>query len=146
MKNLSLLLGWAGICAVLAQFFIGTEIHCENLSRKQSLFAHHAARLILQAQEMGYDVTLGEAWRSAEQAAFQTKINAEKGIGIAASLHTQRLAIDINLFRNGKFLTSVSEYAPLGIWWENQHPDARWGGRFKNKDAVHFSFEHNGIK
>jgi hypothetical protein len=23
-------------------------------------------------------------------------------------------------------------------------PDARWGGDFRNRDCVHFSFEHGG--
>lgn len=130
----------------LLLFGFGTEIHCGELQRKQAKFSTYVAMLILQAGEMGYDVTLGEAWRSAEQAAFKTKINAEKGIGIAASLHSQRLAIDINLFRGGKFLTDPADYAQLGSWWEGQCRDCRWGGNFKRKDAVHFSFEHNGIQ
>lgn len=138
----SLLLG----CLMLALLIPGTEIHCSPLRDKQAKFSTYVAMLILQAGEMGYEVTLGEAWRSSEQAAFKTKINAEKGIGIAASLHTQRLAIDINLFRDGKFLTQPADYARLGSWWEKQCAECRWGGRFKTADAVHFSFAHNGIQ
>ena len=117
-----------------------------TLSDKQEKFSQLAAKLIQKAALMGYGVTLGEAWRSAEQSAFQTKINAEKGIGIANSLHTQRLAIDINLFKDGKFLTNLSDYKRLGEWWEKQCPECSWGGRFKIVDAPHFSFSHNGVK
>ena len=117
-----------------------------TLREKQSRFADLVAMLILQAGERGYEVTLGEAWRSAEQASFQTRINAELGIGIAASLHTQRLAIDLNLFRDGKYLTHIDDYLPLGSWWEKQCRECRWGGRFKRRDAVHFSMEHNSIQ
>ena len=41
----------------------------ETLRQKQSRFALMAARLILQAQAMGYEVTLGEAHRSPAEAA-----------------------------------------------------------------------------
>jgi hypothetical protein len=120
-----------------------------SLQDKQAWFAHMTAKLILEAESRGYSVTLGEAWRSAEQAAFKTKINQQKGIGIAASLHTRRLAIDLNLFRNGKFLTDTADYLPLGEWWERQSVGeirCRWGGRFKRADGNHFSFEHEGIQ
>lgn len=113
------------------------------LGDKQGRFAVEAAKLILQAQEMGYRVTLGEAWRSPEQASFKTKFNAEKGIGIVGSLHTQRLAIDLNLFLGREALTAT-EYKPLGEWWEKQCGECRWGGRFKMVDAPHFSFAHEG--
>lgn len=105
------------------------------------------AKLILQAESMGYRVTLGEAWRSAEQAKFQTKLNEEKGIGSARSNHIVRLAIDINLFRGGKLLSRFDDYRPLGEWWEKQCAACRWGGRFsKYADIYHFSFQHNGVQ
>lgn len=115
----------------------------QPLGDKQGRFSTAAAKLILQAEEMGYRVTLGEAWRSPEQAAFRTKFNAEKGIGIADSLHTQRLAIDLNLFVGREALTAA-QYKPLGEWWEKQCSECRWGGRFKMVDAPHFSFAHEG--
>ena len=118
----------------------------ETLREKQSRFAVLAARLILHAESTGLEVTLGEVWRSAEQAAFKTKINAEKGIGIANSVHRLRLAIDLNLFRQGRLLSSVEDYRPLGEWWEKQCADCRWGGRFKRADAVHFSITHGGVQ
>lgn len=109
-----------------------------TLRQKQSLFAHHVAKLILHAYEMGYEVTLGDAYRSPEEAARQAKA----GRGIATSLHTQRLAIDLNLFKDGHYLTSTEAHRPLGEWWEKQHELARWGGRFK--DGNHYSFTHGG--
>lgn len=136
---------WAGIVVMLALFLFSASARA-SLQEKQSRFSLAVANLILKAHELGYEVTLGEAWRSAEQAAFRTRINAEKGIGIAASLHTQRLAIDINLFRNGRFLTETIDYKPLGVWWEQQCRECRWGGRFRRADGNHFSFEHNGVQ
>jgi hypothetical protein len=109
-----------------------------TLREKQSLFALYAARLILRAYELGYEVTLGEAWRSPEEAARLAKT----GKGIARSLHTERLAIDLNLFRDGKYLTGTEDHRELGEWWEAQDALARWGGRFR--DGNHYSFTHGG--
>ena len=111
-----------------------------TLRQKQSLFARMVALLILKAYEMGYEITFGEAWRTPEQA----QRNAAAGRGISNSLHIDRLAIDLNLFKDGKFLTSTEAHRPLGEWWEQQHPLARWGGRFN--DGNHYSLEHGGRK
>lgn len=111
-----------------------------TLRQKQSLFAHLAAKLILHAYRVGYEVTLGDAYRSPEEAARQTRA----GRGIAKSLHTSRLAIDLNLFKDGRYLTSSEAHRPLGEWWERQHPLCRWGGRFTRPDGNHYSLTHNG--
>lgn len=110
-----------------------------TLRQKQSKFAVMVASLISQAIAMGFDVTLGEAYRSPQEAARLAKL----GKGIKNSLHTKRLAIDLHLFKNGKLLTRTDYYLPLGIWWEVQQGGS-WGGRFN--DGGHFSLEHNGIK
>lgn len=109
-----------------------------TLIEKQARFAIMAARLILKAGEMGYQVTLGEAYRTPEQALA----NARNGKGIANSLHTLRLAIDIHLFRNGKYLQTTEDHKSLGEWWESQGGD--WGGRFS--DGNHYSLGHKGYK
>lgn len=125
-----------------------------TLHQKQATFAHLLPSLIQKAESLGYEVTLGEAWRP-EALAFVrpkkpvfTKWYADHGKGIADSLHIQRLAIDLNLFKNGKYLTEVSDYEALGSWWEKQSTKEytlAWGGRFKKlKDAVHFSMENEG--
>ena len=111
-----------------------------TLRETQSAFAEAAARLILFAVDNGYAVTLAEAYRSPEPAALY----AREGRGIANSNHTRRLAIDLNLFKRGRLLTSTDAYKELGEWFEGQHELARWGGRFN--DGGHFSFEHEGVK
>lgn len=114
-----------------------------TLSQKQQRFASLVARLILEAQTRGYEVTLGEAFRSAEEAARLAKI----GSGISRSLHTQRLAIDLNLFVDGVYRSDTESYRPLGEWWEAQSSGeivCAWGGRFTRADGNHFSIEHEG--
>jgi hypothetical protein len=105
-----------------------------TLGEKQRQFTLDVALLIIEAYRLGYELTFGEAYRTPEQAA----LNAKKGTGIAASLHTNRLAIDLNLFRNGKYLTDTESHRPLGEYWESLRPENRWGGRFTKPDGNHY--------
>lgn len=112
-----------------------------TLSEKQQLFTRLIAQLILWADEKGYRLTFGEAYRTPEQAA----LNAKKGSGISNSLHTKRLAVDLNLFINGQYQTDSAAYLPLGEYWESL--GGSWGGRFKSRpDGNHFSIEHEGVR
>jgi hypothetical protein len=115
-----------------------------TLRRKQSAFALLVAALIFKAYELGYEVTLGEAYRSKEEAARL----AAAGAGIKASLHTVRLAVDLNLFLDGVFLKASEDYRALGEFWERQSTEAIqccWGGRFQPRsDGNHFSIQHEG--
>lgn len=121
-----------------------------TLREKQSIFASYVAELIFKAVTTGYEVTLGEAWRSPEEAARLAKL----GLGIRNSLHTKRLAIDINLFKNGIYLDKSEDYLTLGEWWESLTATRTdgiefcWGGRFSGKrvDGNHFSIAHYGVK
>ena len=92
------------------------------LRNQQSKFAQLTAHLILFADKRGYEVTLGDAY-------------AKTGHK-ANSLHYSRLAIDLNLFRNGKYLEETANHEELGMYWESLDPDCRWGGRFN--DGNHY--------
>lgn len=106
-----------------------------TLRQQQALFAQQLARLIDHIYANGYTCSLGEAYRTPEQA----RLNAQKGIGIARSLHTDRLAIDINLFDStGKFITDTKGHEWLGIYWESLDTQNRWGGRFSRPDGNHY--------
>ena len=113
-----------------------------TLREKQSVFSVLVAKLMLEADRRGYEITLGEAWRPPEMA----ELYAKQGKGIKNSLHTQRLAIDLNLFKDGVYLGRSEAYRPLGEWWEAQslkdRYDCCWGGRFG--DGNHFSISHGG--
>ena len=141
-----------------------------TLREMQMLFAELAGRLPGQARALGFDgVTLGEAYRSDEQAVINALgeqgrarlvayleqrpefhalalaiANNGKNNGILLSVHRDRLAVDLNLFRGGQWQSDGEVHRPLGEWWENQHELRRWGGRFR--DANQYSLEFNGRK
>lgn len=110
-----------------------------ELFEKQARFSLMVARLILKAGEQGYQVTLGDAYRDPR---VFGPIGERRGYGESRSAHKQRLAIDINLFKSGRWLTSTKDHEPLGLWWESV--GGTWGGRFN--DGNHYSLEHGGIK
>jgi hypothetical protein len=108
-----------------------------SLNDKQVEFARLVPRLIDKAFELGYEVTIGDAYRDPRlHGAFGVKL----GYGASKSYHKQRLAIDLNLFKNGKFLQSTDDHRELGEWWKKQHKFCTWGGDFKSKDGNHYSF------
>lgn len=139
----------------------------ESLSQKQRRFVRLFNGLLSYLHSLGYEVTFGEVMRSDEQAeinalgyvgrerlaklveqdfpAFAEKIrNNGKANGIRVTLHQLKLAVDLNLFKDGVYLAKSSDHLRLGIWWEAQSPDCRWGGRWG--DGNHYSIEHEGIK
>lgn len=103
----------------------------ETLRQKQSRFARMVARLIDQAFALGYEVTLGDAYRDPR---VHGALGEKKSYSSSMSLHKQRLAIDLNLFRDGRYLSSTESHRPLGEWWEAQ--GGSWGGRFN--DGNHY--------
>jgi len=112
----------------------------ETLGEKQRRFTRLVGLLIEWAYANGYELTFGDAFRSVEQA----KLNSVAGKGIIGSLHCERLAIDLNLFRHGDYLKASEAYAPLGAYWESLGADCAWGGRFSKPDGNHFSIRFGG--
>lgn len=88
--------------------------------------------------------TDGEAHRPE----ITAKAYARMGIGIAASLHTQRLARDKMLILDGKYTPRAEDYRYAGEVWELIGKpfgvETAWGGRFN--DANHFSCAWQGRK
>ena len=99
-----------------------------TLRKKQSHFVHMVSLLILFATNEGYELTFGDAW-------------AKSGHK-RQSLHYDRLAIDLNLFKDGTYLIKSEDHRPLGIFWELI--GGSWGGHYG--DGNHYSLEHEGRK
>ena len=113
-----------------------------KLSERQRLFAKLLPRLIDHAHAEGYEITFGDAYRDPR---LHGAVGVKMGYGHANSNHKNRLAIDLNLFKDGAFLQATTDHTPLGEFWEKLHPLCRWGGRFN--DGNHYSIESpDGMK
>ena len=108
-----------------------------SLRKKQSEFAVMVANLIYKATDLGYEVTLGDAYRDPR---VHGEMGEKKAYGAPNSCHKLRLAIDLNLFKDGVFLQDTEGHRPLGEYWEKM--GGNWGGRFN--DANHYSLKHEG--
>ncbi|KKL20835.1 hypothetical protein LCGC14_2451470 [marine sediment metagenome] len=99
-----------------------------TLRQRQSKFASMVSLLIAFAYEQEYEVTFGDAW---------AHDGHKKG-----SFHYDRLAVDLNLFKNGRYLSSTASHRPLGEFWESL--GGTWGGRFTDPpDGNHYSYGEN---
>ncbi len=114
-----------------------------SLNQKQAEFFYTLAKLVVWAKEK-HDIDLigAELFRTDEQAA----IYAKQGKGIKNSVHRKKLACDMFACINGKVSWDRVWYEILGEKWKKMDTRCRWGGDFKGRDRVHFSFEHNGVK
>jgi len=110
-----------------------------RLGQKQRIFSKMISELIITAYSMGYEITFGDAYRDPR---LHGESGTKKGYGRSKSLHKLRLAIDLNLFKDGLYLTETEDHRPLGEIWEKM--GGSWGGRFN--DGNHYSLEHDGMR
>ena len=116
-----------------------------SLRSAQSLLVRSLGKLIAYATCRGYELTLGEAYvqspRKTRGGAFM-----EDGVHMPSSLHYTRLAIDLNLFVAGEYVTDGQSFAwvDLAGFWENLDPACCSGVHFG--DANHFSVTFGGRK
>jgi len=98
-----------------------------TLREKQSTFVRMTGKLIWYANQLGYELTYGDAYR-----------DPRCPYGSKTSKHHDRLAVDFNLFIDGKYRRDTEAHKPLGEYWESI--GGTWGGRFKNKDGNHYEY------
>ena len=104
-----------------------------KLGEKQKLFNRFIPMLLFKMIADGYQPVIEYVFRC-----------KDCPVGHGNSNHKRKLAIDIDLFWDGKWLTETDDHKPFGLFWESLHPMCRWGGRWG--DGRHYSIEHNGVK
>lgn len=107
-----------------------------SLVVEQAAFLLDATKLIQKATELGFVVTGGELYRTAEQQQIYIKTGRSKTMN---SKHLSRLAIDLNMFKDGKLIYDVEALKPIGEYWENLSPKNSAGMFWTSfKDVPHF--------
>ena len=112
-----------------------------SLNAKQVLFTRLQAEFQCWCFANGYEIIEAESFRPR----WVAKEYARQGKGIVNSVHTKKLGLDLFRLIDGKITWNPEDYRPLAEKWVSMHPDARAGYYFRNRDAVHFSFIHNGV-
>lgn len=115
-----------------------------SLVATQAEFLLDACKLVQYATAAGFTVTGGELWRPIEMQQLYLKTGRSKTLN---SQHLDRLAIDLNFFKNGRLVGTRDELMKLGEYWESLNPKNRWGGSWRGAvdagkakfvDAPHF--------
>jgi len=119
-------------------------------------------RLIDKAHELGFEIRGGDLFRDPR---FHGEVGRPNVISVATQMfsalyavfkehgyrpyghiksgHKLKIAIDLNLMKDGNLVSTTEGHRELGEWWEQQNELCRWGGRFL--DGNHYSLEHNGV-
>lgn len=107
-----------------------------KLLEAQLDFCSDVARLILRAESLGLRCKFGEALRFKETQELWVRLGKSQTM---SSRHLDGLAVDLLLFKDGRYLTASEEYEALGVFWEMIRPGLNvWGGRWKMRDGNHF--------
>lgn len=61
------------------------------------------------------------------------------------SLHYDGLAVDIDLFKNGKYLDKTEDHREFGEYWETLDKDCFWGGDGLKKDGLKWDGNHYSV-
>lgn len=123
-----------------------------SMSDHQWEFLKDVAKLIEFAEKNGFKLTGGELYRTTPQQLMYFYGRTLKEVGGTVELvddrrkshtmqsnHQRRLAIDVNIFKNGKLTYEKQELQAMGDYWESLSPHNRWGGNFISfTDTPHF--------
>lgn len=104
-----------------------------TLSQRQQIFTFNIHLLIDYAYKQGFKLTFGEVYRTLEQQRIYFNTGRSKTMN---SRHLQRLAVDFNVFLNGRLLNSPAEIRPLGEFWISLDKDNVWGGDWDRDHSV----------
>lgn len=110
-----------------------------SLREKQSRFALNTAFLILEAEKRGYSITFGDAFRDHR---VHGKVGEKLGYGHRNSNHKNRLAIDLNLFKDGRYITDDEGHRELHEFWQFKCG----GAKMIEGDPNHYSFKYKGVR
>lgn len=106
-----------------------------TLRQKQSIFLLNVSKLIQFAFDNDYELTSGELYRTNDQQLLYFHgcgLKKEKsGLKLIKTIrrsktmnskHLLKLAVDLNIFIDGKYKTDKESFKPLAEYWKTLHP------------------------
>ena len=110
-----------------------------RLGEQQELFSILISQHILWLYKMDYKIRGGDWFRDPRS---HGKVGEKGPYGKAFSMHKSKCAMDLNLFKDGKFLKKTEDHRESGEMWESRHILCYWGGRVD--DGNHYSLTRDG--
>jgi hypothetical protein len=104
-----------------------------KLGKRQELFSSLIPSLLTKAFDLGFQVRIGDVYRDPRA---HGEMGEQGPYGSPTSNHKNKCAVDLNLFKDGVYLTTTADHKELGEWWDTQHELTRWGGAYD--DANHY--------
>lgn len=124
-----------------------------RLSERQVYFRNMFSVFLVWAISKGYNFSIGEVFRPGKlryccphcrkdfEFNLQDVYVRMKRSKAKHSKHQDKLAFDIFLYKDGKFVTAKGAYHPLARFWVKLDKRNRWGGNFVGLDDP-YHFEH----
>lgn len=112
-----------------------------ELGKLQEKFSRMYPLLILYAQYHGYEIRTGDAFRDPR---LHGEFGEKKAYGHAFSCHKQKLAIDLNLTKDGVYLEGAEAqeaHTRLHDFW-----DLLGGSERIKHDMNHYSLAYGGYR
>ena len=107
-----------------------------TLGENQEKFMQDVEKLLSYLHQNDYSVRGGELERTQAQQEIYYNTGKSKTMN---SNHLKRCAIDLHIFKAGKWLQTKQELQEIGNYWESLNSSNRWGGNFISfLDTPHF--------
>lgn len=110
-----------------------------TLREARIAFTYALVALVWYATDQGYEMAFAEGMD-------RKTLKDPTTDHMAGSLHEIGLAQDIDLYKDGTYLTTTDDHKRFGDWWEQYGKDNKlplvWGGHFH--DGNHYSLSFNG--
>jgi len=98
-----------------------------SLLNEQFAFTHDVSKLFHFIWANGFEFSIGEVMRPQEMQDIYVRTGRSK---TEKSQHLKKLAIDLNIFKDG-VLATVDQIKPIGKYWESLAEVNRWGGSWR---------------
>ena len=102
------------------------------LNEMEKLFMWCLPLLIDEMHNRGYEIRGGDLFRDPR---VHGEVGEKKSYSHSRSLHKSKCAIDLNLMKDGVYLTRTEDHQQFGDFWKSLDPLCEWGGDFGNKDG-----------
>jgi peptidoglycan L-alanyl-D-glutamate endopeptidase CwlK len=107
-----------------------------SLGKKQEIFSKNLHLLVAHIYDLGFQIRRGECHRPYFMQQHYVRTGRSKTL---KGRHPQKMAADLFIFKDGKWISSKEELQGIGDYWESLDCENEWGGNWTDfVDTPHF--------